>query len=54
MSDNPVLWVAACVFLVLAIVGSLVYSGAKTADCYGRGALVNNAWGGLDCVPVVK
>lgn len=40
--------------LVAAVVGYLLYWAASASDCYGRGALVKNAWGGLSCVTTVK
>lgn len=40
--------------LALLVVLGLGYFVVQASACWGQGALVKNAWGGLSCVPVVR
>lgn len=37
--------------LVALVAGSLIYTADAMVGCWGRGALVKNAYGGLSCIP---
>ena len=40
--------------LSVASIGGIGYWVWSADNCWGRGALVKNAWGGLSCIPNVK
>lgn len=38
----------------LIVIASLLYGVNAAENCWGRGTLVKNAWGGLSCIPLAK